>query len=133
MSVTAIRTGIATNISSIAGLRVYPEIPDNPAMPCAVVTLQAVTYDRSFHRGLTEYELQVTVIFGRIATLQAQRALDAIISTGATSLKAAVESDKTLGGAAFDTHLSAMTNVASVTIGDMTYLSADFAVTVFAQ
>lgn len=133
MSVTAIRTGIATNMSSIPGLRVYAEIPDNPAMPCAVVTLQSVTYDRSFQRGLTEYELLVTVIFGRIATLQAQRALDSIISTGATSLKAAVESDKTLGGAAFDTHLSAMTNVASVTIGDMTYLSADFAVTVFAQ
>jgi hypothetical protein len=133
VSVTAIRAGIASNISSIAGLRVYADIPDNPAMPCAVVTLQSVTYDRSFQRGLTEYELQVTVIFGRIATAQAQRSLDQIISTGERSLKAAVESDKTLDGAAFDTHLSAMTNVASVTIGDMTYLSADFAVTVFAE
>lgn len=133
MTVGAIRAGIAANISTISGLRVYADIPDNPAMPCAVVQLQGVEYDRSFQRGLTEYNLTVTVIFGRIATVQSQRALDQIISTGNRSLKAAVESDKTLDGAAFDTHLSSMTNVASVTIGDMTYLSADFAVQVFAQ
>lgn len=133
MTVSAIRAGLASNIGSISGLRVYPEIPDNPAMPCAVVQLQGVEYDRAFQRGLTEYNLTVTVIFGRIATIQAQRALDKIISTGDRSIKAAVESDKTLGGAAFDTHLSAMENVASVTIGDMTYLSADFAVQVFAE
>jgi hypothetical protein len=133
MSITAIRSGIATNIGAISGLRVYSDIPDNPAMPCAVVQLDGVTYDRSFQRGLTEYNLVVTVIFGRIATVQAQRALDQIISTGDRSIKAAVESDKTLGGAAFDTHLSAMTSVSSVTIGDMTYLSADFAVQVFAN
>lgn len=133
MTINAIRTGIAANISSIAGLRVYADIPDNPAMPCAVVQLQGVEYDRSFQRGLTEYNFTVTVIFGRIATTQAQRSLDQIISTGDRSIKAAVESDKTLDGAAFDTHLSAMTNVSSVTIGDMTYLSADFAVQVFAQ
>jgi hypothetical protein len=133
MTITAIRAGLAANMGSISGLRTYADIPDNPAMPCAVVQLQGVTYDRSFQRGLTEYELVVTVIFGRIATAQAQRSLDQLISTGERSLKAAVESDKTLDGAAFDTHLSAMTNVASVTIGDMTYLSADFSVTVFAQ
>jgi hypothetical protein len=133
MTVSAIRAGIAANMASISGLRVYADIPDNPAMPCAVVQLQGVTYDRSFQRGLTEYELVVTVIFGRIATAQAQRSLDQIISTGERSLKAAVESDKKLDGAAFDTHLSAMTSVSSVTIGDMTYLSADFSVTVFAE
>lgn len=133
MTINAIRAGIASNMSTISGLRVYADIPDNPAMPCAVVQLQGVEYDRSFQRGLTEYNFTVTVIFGRIATVQSQRALDQIISTGNRSLKAAVESDKTLDGAAFDTHLSAMTNVSSVTIGDMTYLSADFAVQVFAE
>jgi hypothetical protein len=133
MSITTIRTGIAANIGTISGIRTYADIPDNPAMPCAIVTLDGVTYDRSFQRGLTEYNFVVTVIFGRIATTQAQRALDQIISTGDRSIKAAVESDKTLGGAAFDTHLSAMTSVSSVTIGDMTYLSADFAVQVFAN
>jgi len=85
-------------------------------------------------RGLTEYSFVVTVIFGRIATSQAQRSLDDLISDdGGRSVKSAVESDKTLAGSAYDTRVTEMTNVQSVTIGDITYLSADFAVTVFAD
>jgi hypothetical protein len=133
VTITEIRTGIATNIGTIPGLRTYADIPDNPAMPCAVVQLRDVDYDQAFQRGLTEYDFVVTVIFGRIATSQAQRSMDQLISTGDRSLKAAVESDRTLGGKAFDTIVTAMTNVQSVTIGDITYLSADFAVTVYAQ
>ena len=133
MTITDFRTAIAANIGTISGLRTYADIPDNPAMPCAVVQLRDVEYDRAMQRGLTEYEFVVTVIFGRIATSQAQRSMDQLISTGDRSLKAAIESDRTLDGKAFDTVVTAMTNVQSVTIGDITYLSADFAVTVYAQ
>jgi hypothetical protein len=133
VTITEIRTEIAKNIGTISGLRTYADIPDNPAMPCAVVQLRDVDYDQAFQRGLTEYAFVITVIFGRIATSQAQRSMDQLISTGDRSLKAAVETDRTLDGKAFDTVVTAMTNVQSVTIGDITYLSADFAVTVFAQ
>tara|TARA_B110000977_G_scaffold81256_1_gene108731 strand:+ start:902 stop:1303 length:402 start_codon:yes stop_codon:yes gene_type:complete len=133
MSITAIRTELASNISSISGIRTYADIPDNPAMPAAVVTLANVVYGRSFQRGLTEYNFVITVIFGRIATASAQRNLDALISTDARSLKTAVEADKTLDGNAFDTRVTEMTNVQSATIGDITYLTADFAVTVYAD
>jgi hypothetical protein len=126
------RTALATNLGTISGIRTYADIPDNPAMPAAVVQLQSVTYNSAFANGLTEYSFVITAIFGRIATAPAQRNLDALISTGDRSLKAAVESDRTLDGAAFDTRVSEMTNLTSVTIGDITYLSADFAVTVFA-
>jgi len=133
MSITAIRTELANNIGSISGIRTYADIPDNPAMPAAVVTLANVVYGRAFQRGLTEYNFVITVIFGRIATTSAQRNLDALISTDARSLKAAVEADKTLDGNAFDTRVTEMTNVQSATIGDITYLTADFAVTVYAD
>lgn len=133
MSITAIRTELASNIGNISGIRTYADIPDNPAMPAAVVTLANVNYDQAFQRGLTEYNFIVTVIFGRIATASAQRNLDSLISTGDRSLKVAVESDKTLDGNAYDTRVTGMTNVQSATIGDITYLTADFAVTVFAD
>jgi hypothetical protein len=94
--------------------------------------LESVTYNSAFANGLTEYSFVITAIFGRIATSTAQRNLDALISTGDRSLKAAVESDRTLDGEAFDVRVAEMTNLTSVTIGDITYLSADFAVTVFA-
>ena len=126
------RTALATNMGTISGLRTYADIPDDPMMPAAVVQLGSVSYDQAFKKGLTEYSFVVTVIFGRLATKQAQRNLDALISTGTGSLKTAIESDRTLGGNAFDTRVEEMTNITSVTIGDITYLSADFAVTVFA-
>ena len=126
------RAGLATNMNTITGLRTYADIPDNPAMPAAVVQLASVSYNQAFKKGLTEYSFVITVIFGRVATKQAQQNLDALISTGSGSLKTAIEVDRTLGGNAFDTRVSEMTNITSVTIGDITYLSADFAVTVFA-
>jgi hypothetical protein len=134
MSITKMREGLATNLGTISGIRTYADIPDNPMMPAAVVQLSRVTYDEAFKRGLTEYAFVITVIFGRVATSSAQRSMDALISDeGNRSVKTAVESDRTLGGFAFDTRVTEMTNVQSVTIGDITYLSADFAVTVFAD
>ena len=128
------RTGLATNLGTISGIRTYSDIPDNPAMPAAVVQLQSVSYDQAFARGLTEYNFIVTVIFGRVATSQAQRSMDDLIDDGGgRSVKTAIESDKTLGGNAYDVRVAEMSNITSVTIGDITYLSADFAVTVFAD
>ena len=128
------RSGLATNLGTISGIRTYSDIPDNPAMPAAVVQLQSVSYDQAFARGLTEYNFIVTVIFGRVATSQAQRSMDDLIDDGGgRSVKTAIESDKTLGGNAYDVRVAEMSNITSVTIGDITYLSADFAVTVFAD
>lgn len=128
------RSGLATNLGTISGIRTYSDIPDNPAMPAAVVQLQSVSYDQAFARGLTEYNFVVTVIFGRVATSQAQRSMDDLIDDGGgRSVKTAIESDKTLGGNAYDVRVAEMSNITSVTIGDITYLSADFAVTVFAD
>ena len=126
------RAGLAKNMGTISGLRTYADIPDDPMMPAAVVQLGSVSYNQAFANGLTESNFVVTVIFGRLATTQAQRNLDNLISTGTGSLKTAIESDRTLGGSAYDTRVAEMTNLTSVTIGDITYLSADFAVTVFA-
>jgi len=133
LSISAIRTALAENLGTISGIRTYADIPDSPAMPAAVVQLASVDYDASFGQGLTNYNFVITVIFGRIATSSAQRNMDALISTGSGSLKSAVESDRTLDGSAYDVRVEEMTNLTSVTIGDITYLSADFAVSVFAQ
>ena len=133
MSISDMRAGIAANIATISGIRTYAEIPDNPAMPAAVVSLASVSYDRAFQRGLTEYSFVVTVILGRLAEVRAQKNLDAYISNGESSIKTAIESDKTLNGSAYDTRVTEMTDISSITIGDITYLTADFAVTVFSD
>jgi hypothetical protein len=133
MSITQIRTRLATNLATISGLRTAAEIPDLPNPPIAVVSLDSVTYDQAYAKGMTTYSFTVTVIVGRTAEREAQRKLDGYISTGANSIKNAVESDKTLGGYAYDCRVVSMNSVGSVTISDTTYLAADFTVTVIAN
>ena len=130
MSITAIRDGIATNLATISGLRVASDVPDNPNPPQAIVQLQNVDYDGAFQGGLTTYSFLVTVLVGRAAERSAQNKLNAYASTGSGGIKAAIESDKSLGGAAYDVTVETMTNISAVSLGgDITYLSADFVVT----
>jgi hypothetical protein len=92
-----------------------------------------VTYDRAYANGMTSYSFTITVIVGRAAEREAQRTLDTYISTGNKSVKFAVESDKTLGGNAYDCRVVSMDSVGSLNISDTTYLAADFTVTVIAN
>jgi hypothetical protein len=133
MSISQIRTALATNLATIPGLRTAAEIPDLPNPPIAVVSLDSVTYDQAYAKGMTNYNFTVTVIVGRSAEREAQRKLDGYISPGANSVKNAIESNKTLGGYAYDCRVVSMNSVGSLTISDTTYLAADFSVTVIAN
>ena len=133
MSIADIRDGIVSNLSTISGLRTSADIPDNPSPPIAFVGLESVQHDQSFQRGLTEYNFTVTVLVGRVSERSAQRKLDAYISNGASSIKLAIESDKTLDGSAYDVRVSELRNIGTVSLEQVIYLAADFAVTVFAD
>ena len=133
MSIAEIRAGLAANIATISGLRVSAEIPDNPSPPIAVIALNNVSYDLDFNRGMTLYNFTVTLIVGRVAERDAQRKLDAYAGNGERSIKTAVQSDRQLGGSAFDCRLSEMSTIGALNLGEQTYLAADFAVQVYAE
>ena len=134
MSITAIKTGLATNLATISGLRTSAEVPDNLNPPQAVIQLQSVNYDGAFKQGLTTYNFLVSVIVGRVDERNAQKNLDAYASSsGSKSIKLAVQSDKSLSGTAFDVRVTDMTNIGTVLLSDATYLAADFVVTVYAN
>ena len=133
MAIAEIRAGLAANISTISGLRVSAEIPDNPSPPIAVISLNSITYDLDFNRGMTVYNFTVTLIVGRVAERDAQRKLDAYAGNGERSIKTAVQSDRQLGGAAFDVRLSEMSTLGGVTINEATYVAADFAIQVYGE
>jgi hypothetical protein len=133
-SISLLRTAIATNLGTIPGLRTSPEMPDNPNPPIALVRPVTVEYDQAMAKGLTRYNFVVIVIVGRAEERTAQRSLDAFCSsTGASSVKLAVESDKTLGGNAFDCRVTEMRNYTPIQLNEGTYLAAEFAVDVFAN
>jgi hypothetical protein len=133
-NITELREGIAANLATIPGLRTAATIPDNPNPPIAIVQLNRVQYHQDFKRGMTEYNFAVQVVVGRVDERTAQRRLDAYCSsTGESAIGLAIESDRTLGGKAFDCIVTEMTNYGSVLISDVTYLAAEFNVRVLAN
>jgi hypothetical protein len=126
-----IRQGIATNLSTISGLRTSWFVPDNPSPPIAIVVPERVDYDVSFARGSDTYALNVLIIGGRINERAAQSSLDSFLdSTGTASVKTAIESDKTLGGAAHSLRVADWSGYGPLAIGDAQYLTVTFRVTV---
>jgi hypothetical protein len=133
-SITDLRAGLATRLGTISGLRTTTETPDTISPPIAIVNVSNVNFDRTFQRGLDEYNFVITVIVGRVGERSAQRLLDSYVSsTGASSVKLAVESDKTLGGKCDSLRVTDMRNYGSLVIGEVTYLAAEFNVVVYAQ
>ena len=78
-SVTDLRTGIATNLATITGLRTSPTLPDNPNPPIALVTPISVSFDDSFKRGMQTYTFVISVIVGRADERTAQNKLDGFV------------------------------------------------------
>jgi hypothetical protein len=132
--ISELRTGLANNLATISGLRTTPTVPDNPNPPIAVILPQGVEYDNTFGRGMNTYTFAVTVIVGRVSERSGQNALDAYVSsTGSSSIKLAIESDKTLNGKAFDLRVTDSRNYGELTVGEVTYLSAEFTVLCYAN
>jgi hypothetical protein len=133
-TITEIRTGLANNLANISGLRVSPTVPDNPNPPIAIVMPESISFDTSFARGVDTYQFRVMLIVGRVDERTAQNRLDGYCNpSGALSVKAAIEKDKTLGGKVFDLRVQEMRNYQATLIGDITYLTADFVVQVIAE
>ena len=132
-TMTNLRSGLANRLATISGLRTSATLPDQPTPPQAVVYPDRVTYDTAFGRGSDEYTFIVLVIVGRIAERSAQTSLDSYCNpSGATSIKAAIEGDPTLGGNALDCRVTEMRGQGSLAIGDVSYLTAEFVVSVIA-
>lgn len=129
MTIQTIREGIAKNLATIPGLRTSAFVPDNPTPPIAVVIPQRVQFDSAFQRGMDEFTFDVMVIAARASERNAQHILDSYCNvTGASSVKVAVESEKTLGGSVMDCRVTELTGYGPLAIGDVTYLSATFTV-----
>ena len=132
-NISDLRSGLATNLATISGLRTSVDLPDNPNPPVAVIGVENVNYDQAFAGGLVEYNFRVTVLASRASDRMAQRRLDTYTSTETGSVKLAIESDKSLGGKAFDVRVTEMSNIGTVSLGEISYLAADFTVTVYAD
>jgi hypothetical protein len=132
-SISELRQGLATNLQTISGLRVVDTLPDLVNPPMAMIGLTKVNYNQQNQRSMAEYTFQITVVVGRVSERTAQAALDVLVAPGSGSVKYAVESDRTLGGKAYEVFIPELSAYGSVSINGIDYLSAEFSVQVFAQ
>jgi hypothetical protein len=133
-TLSELRSEIATQLANITGLRTNSIVPDTIQPPIAIVEPTSVNYDKTMARGLDEFNFKVTVIVGRPDVRTGQNAIDAYISsTGSSSIKQVLESNRTLGGKCNDLRVTNLSSYGSITYGDTTYLAAEFAVVVYAN
>ena len=133
MSISLLRAGLAKNLQTIKGLRVVETLPDLVNPPMAMIGLTKVNYNQQNQRSMAEYTFQVTVVLGRVSERTAQQGLDVLVAPGEGSVKYALESDRTLGGDAFDVFVPELSAYGAVSINGIDYLSAEFSVQVFAR
>jgi hypothetical protein len=128
---TGVRTGLATAIDAITGLRCFDYVPDSVSPPAAVIEPLEITYGIAMQNGLDMYQAYILVIVGRMSERSAQDRLDAYVtSSGASSIKAKVESDPTLGGACSTLQVTDA-NPRTVTVSGVEMLAYRFGVEIY--
>jgi hypothetical protein len=133
MSISLLRAGLAKNLATIKGLRVVETLPDLVNPPMAMIGLNKVAYNQQNQRSMAEYTFQVTVVLGRVSERTAQRDMDVLVAPGEGSVKYAIESDRTLGGNAYEVFVPELSAIGALQVNGIDYYSAEFSVQVFAR
>jgi len=126
-----VRDGLKANLQAIKGMRVYDLIPSPAVAPAAVVGQLDFTFDLNNARGLDQANLDVVVLVQRFSDRTGQNELDKYLAgAGDYSIKAAIESDRTLGGAC-DTLRVTSAEAGTYVSGDIEFLSYRYRLTVW--
>lgn len=127
-----IRDALKANLATIEGLRVSDIIPDSINPPMAIVGgPELIEYDTTMARGADRLLIPVRVYAARTNERTGQDKLDSYITkSGSTSIKAAIESDTSLGGQAHTVRVQQMRGYGSYTVGGADYIGAEWLVEV---
>lgn len=126
MSIADIRQGLADRLATVPDLRVSPYFPDDITPPVGIVDTYRLDFDLALRRGSDDITFDVLIVVRRVSERQAQSDLDTLVPL----VKAAIEADKSLGGAAQSLQVQSMNGYSPLVVNESTYLAASFAVRV---
>jgi hypothetical protein len=93
------REGIRARLATIAGLRAHALMPNVLNVPAAVVSRRSTLFDSTMDDDSHDDTFAVTLFVEYTGERPAQEKLDSYLgASGATSVKAAIDGDPTLGG-----------------------------------
>lgn len=102
-----IREAVADALTQIDGMQANAYPLTNPTLPSAVVVRGDIDYDQAMQGGTHTMTLKVRVYVADLNDIAASKNLDVYLApTGASSVKAAIETDTTLGGLISDLHVT---------------------------
>jgi hypothetical protein len=126
-----IRTALGTKLSTISGVHVRDFLPDQIVDPLITITPTSINYHGAMQGGLIEVEFRVLVVVSRVSERVAQTRLDAFASySGASSVRAAIEADPSLGGVVEYAQVVGTTDIATADLNGAVYLVMDYTVAV---
>ena len=128
-----VREGLKANLKEISDLRIYDIMPDVIVPPCAIVGQLDFTFDLNNSRGLDQVNVDVFVIVQRFSERSGMQNLDKFLAgSGNYSIKQAIESDRTLGGACNTLRVTSAESGTYIS-GDVEFLSYRYRVTIWGQ
>ena len=134
MTIKTIGQGLKTRLQTISGLQVFApdELPDSPnSFPSAMILPGNVTYHLT-HDESFDIDYRLLLLFTKQDQPSAISAMiDYMEVTGTKSVKAAIEGDRTLGGAAGDVQVNLNSGVGNITWGGTVYISTEFKIIVY--
>jgi hypothetical protein len=130
---STVRDNLKTALATISGMRCLDTVPDSVNIPTngavAIVGMLDLTFDFTLNRGFDSATCSILVVVGRMSESAAQDRLDAYLaSDGSSSVKAAIEADKTLSGAVQTLRVTQATS-GMITVANIDYLSYRYEVT----
>jgi len=129
-----VKDGLKTRLETISGLRAFDYQPEQVNPPFAFSTLDDIQFHQTgMGSGGVVMTFTVTLIVHRQSERVAQDEIDKYTAfSGAQSVRAAIEGDRTLGGVCDDLIVSSAENFTNIDANDTLYLTMDFKVTVYA-
>lgn len=128
-----IRTGLKTRLDTITGLSVYKFVPGQINAPAAIIQRRRTNFDATMADGADDWEYVVTMLCSWADPNLAQTKMSGYLArTGSTSVKAAIETDETLGGAVDFAHVREALEEEIRQYNEISYLSVDFIIAITA-
>ena len=121
--------GLADQLETITGLRVYDFVPEQINPPAAVLSLGAGLYDQDMDGAVTFNVAVLILVSEGQGAERAQAAFQQYLDpTGDASVRAAVYALANLGGAVDDAHLLGWDDPKTFEVGGISYAGCELTV-----
>lgn len=121
-------SGLKDRLATISGLRTFAFQPDYANPPYGFPRIDEISYHGAMGGGDVVYDGIIQIVVGGVSDRLTQNLLDGYASySGATSIRAALEADKTLGGVVQTLVVNRGASLRRMSIGDAEFVSVEIA------